>query len=53
MEKKNRISDRQMLNHALIYRSVLTIVNEPKNLKLESKMLFGEQIFSVQCVTEV
>lgn len=50
--KKHRISDRQMLNHGTAYRSVLTTVNEPKK-QLESKMLLGGQIFSVQCVTEV
>lgn len=37
MEKKERISERQTLNHALVYRSVLTTVIELKN-QLESKM---------------
>lgn len=51
-KKKRRISDRQMLNHALVYRPVLTTVNVPKK-QLESKMLLGGQISSVLCVTEV
>lgn len=41
-----------MLNHACVYRSVLTTVNEPEN-QLESKMFLGGQISSVLYVTEV